>query len=71
VTRGLFAVHVCKGHKPPANAYIAVKYRGYWYYVDDSDQASKATLSLVLQLSQLDFGRQQPGALLLTLPVGR
>jgi hypothetical protein len=29
VTRGLFEVHACKGHKPPPYAYVAVPYRGY------------------------------------------
>jgi hypothetical protein len=74
VTAGLFEVHAWKGHKPPPNAYVAVPYRGYWFYIDDSDQASKATLVLMLQLSRLDFRRQRPGggnALQLTLPVGR
>jgi hypothetical protein len=72
VTRGLFEVHTCKGHKPPANAYVAVCYRGYWYYIDDADQASKTTLSLMLQLSRLDFGHTRGGGgPLLTLPVGR
>jgi hypothetical protein len=71
LTRGLFEVHACKGHKPPPTAYVAVKNRGYWYYIDDRDQASKATLALVLQISRLDFGIQMPAAPLLTLPVGR
>jgi hypothetical protein len=72
VTRGLFEVHVGKGHKPPPCAYVAVHYRGYWYYIDDRDQASKATFDLVLQLSRLDFKRQQlGGGPLLTLPAGR
>jgi hypothetical protein len=71
LTAGLFAAHVAGGHKPPKSAYVAVKYRGYWYYVDDRDQASKATLMLLLQVSRLDFARQQPGGPLLTLPVGR
>jgi hypothetical protein len=72
LTRGLFEVHVCKGHKPPATAYVAVKYRDYWYYIDDRDQASKATLVLMLQVSRLNFGRQRSGAgPLLTLPAGR
>jgi hypothetical protein len=71
--RGLFEVHVCKGHKPPASAYIAVKYRGYWYYIDDADQATKTTLALMIQLSRLDFTRRQRtgGGPFLTLPVGR
>jgi hypothetical protein len=71
VTDGLFAVHTHSGHKPPKTAYVAVKHRGYWYYIDDRDQASKATLSLVLGISRLDFARQQPAAPFLTLPVGR
>jgi hypothetical protein len=71
VTDGLFTVHACAGHKPPRTAYVAVKHRGYWYYIDDRDQASKATLGLVLQISRLDFARQQPAAPFLTLPLGR
>ena len=59
LTRGLFEVHACKGHKPPPTAYVAIKNRGYWYYIDDRDQASKSTLALVLQLSRLDFGTQK------------
>jgi hypothetical protein len=71
VTEGLFTVHVCAGHKEPRMAYVAVRHRGYWYYIDDRDQASKATLALVLGISRLDFSRQQPAAPFLTLPVGR
>ena len=71
LTRGLFEVRCCTGLKPPATAYLAVKNRGYWYYIDDRDQASKSTLSLVLQLSRLDFGNQKPTGPILTLPVGR
>ena len=72
ITDGLFQVHTCKGRKPPPSAYTAVKYRGYWYYIDDRDQASKATFALVLQLARVDFGVQEPTAgPFLTLPVGR
>lgn len=71
VTEGLFAVHAHAGHKPPECAYVAVRHRGYWYYIDDRDQASKATLALVLAVSRLDFGRMQPAAPFLSLPIGR
>jgi hypothetical protein len=72
VTDGLFTVHTAKGRKPPPTAYTAVKYRGYWYYIDDRDQVSKATFALVLQLARVDFGIQEPtGGPFLTLPVGR
>jgi hypothetical protein len=71
LTRGLFEVHVCRGHNPPPCAYVAVRYRDCWYYIDDRDQASKATLTLMLQLQRLDFGNDRPAAPFLTLPVGR
>jgi hypothetical protein len=72
VTDGLFHVYTCEGRKPPPTAYVAVKYRGYWYYIDDADQASKTTFALVLQLARIDFGAQEPtGGPFLTLPVGR
>ena len=49
-----------------------MKYRGYWYYIDDADQPTKTTLALMLQLSRLDFTRRRPGGgPFLTLPVGR
>jgi hypothetical protein len=69
--RGLFAVHACKSHKPPETAFVAVKYRDYWFYIDDRDQDSKTTLALMLQLARLDFNRQRLGGPALTLPVGR
>jgi hypothetical protein len=72
ITDGLFQVHSCKSHKPPPNAYAAVKYRGYWYYIDDRDQISKTTFALVLQLARLDFaGQEHTAGPFLTLPVGR
>jgi hypothetical protein len=71
-TVDLFETHVCKGHKPPPTAYVAVKYRDYWYYIDDRDGVSKATFELMLQFSRLDFGRRKPSAgPVLTLPAGR
>ena len=73
VTRDLFTVHATAGHKPPPHAYVAVFFRGYWFSIDDRDQPSKSTFSLMLSLSRLDFGQQKPGSggPFLTLPVGR
>ena len=71
VTRGLFEVHAYKGHRPPPCAYVAVPYRGYWYYIDDRDLASKATFLLMLELSRLDFKQQLFEKPVLTLPVAR
>jgi hypothetical protein len=72
MTGGLFAVCSATGCKPPRNAYVAVKYRGWWYYIDEHDARSKETFSLILQLSRLDLRRRPPGGgPLLTLPAGR
>jgi len=71
ITEGLFAVHSSAGHKPPANAFVAVRYRGYWFYIDDRDQESKITFALMFHLSKLDFTRDPLRGPALTLPVGR
>ena len=39
---------------------MAVKYRDYWYYIDDRDGVSKETFELMLQFSRLDFGLRKP-----------
>ncbi|MFO0908704.1 MAG: hypothetical protein U0794_10150 [Isosphaeraceae bacterium] len=35
----------------PRNAYLAVPYRGYWYYIDDADLETKSTIGLLQELS--------------------
>lgn len=69
VNGDLFRVLVqkCK----PKNAYVAIKYRGYWYYIPDDHLSSKATFVLLLGLIQLQAGGGEVGeAPVLTLPVG-
>jgi hypothetical protein len=75
VTGGLFTVKACQGKHPPACAAVAVPYRGYWFYIDDTDHASKSTFILIRSSRQLDLGatsgdRKTAGPVL-TLPVGR
>jgi hypothetical protein len=65
----LFRVQVCK-HRPKA-AYLAVPYRGYWFYIDDFDASSKITLTLFSELFRLQRLGAAEGQPLLTLPVGR
>jgi hypothetical protein len=75
VTDGIFAVCSAKQHRRPEHAYVAVKYRDYWFYVDDRDHESKATFNLMLQLTRIDLGgadtRAGKARPILTLPVGR
>ncbi len=54
----------------PANAYIKVRYRNKWYYIDDSDIHSKKTFVLLQQLYNLQsISLPQPPPIL-TIPVG-
>src|SRR5262249_1889285 len=68
VLRGLFKVSYASGQKPPG-ARVAVQYRGYWFYIDERDQDTLTTFSLLLELSRLELtGQAAPGPVL-TLPL--
>jgi hypothetical protein len=54
----------------PEGAYTAVQYRGYWYYVDDSDARTKEALSFLITLLALQSGNPPTNTPFLTLPVG-
>ncbi len=54
----------------PAGAYVAVRYRGYWFYLNDANMDSKDTFSLLLILFALQSGDVKSAQPLLTLPVG-
>ncbi|NDY42686.1 hypothetical protein G3N55_07515 [Dissulfurirhabdus thermomarina] len=55
----------------PAGAAVAIRYRGRWFYLDDTDLDSKSTFSLLAQLVALQSGRVERVTPLLTLPVGQ
>jgi len=71
VLGGLFRVHSCATKKPPECAYVAVKYRDHWYYIDQRDRESKATFALLLEVSRLELKSTESKSPLLTLPLGR
>ena len=49
---------------------MAVQYKDYWFYIDDTDQETKSTFSLLMELARLELaGKSGPGPQL-TLPVG-
>jgi len=68
VVGGLMDIH--SSEQQPKYAYAAVRYRGNWFYIDDSDLASKSTFSLLMQLFALQAGEIKSTAPVLTLPVG-
>jgi hypothetical protein len=74
VTGNLFTVKAACGKKPPPGATVAVRYRGYWFYIDDIDHATKDTFILLRPARQLELGAaaaDKRGGPVLTLPIGR
>src|SRR6185369_16774353 len=69
-TSNLFAVHHHAGGERPANARVAIPYRGYWFYIDEADFATKSTFSLLVELSRLELNVKAGPGPVLTLPVG-
>jgi len=55
---------------PPDNASVAVRHRGHWFYIDDSDLDSKSTFAMLGQIYALQSGSVSVAPPLLTLPVG-
>lgn len=55
----------------PTSAAVAVRYRGAWFYIDDSDLSTKATFMLVSQLLALQSGSGKALTPILTIPAGR
>ncbi len=64
ITRCLLKIHFSesKATVRPANAYVACRYRGKWFYIDDCDTESKSTFLLLSQiyvLQSANFKSQQ------------
>jgi hypothetical protein len=53
----------------PANAAVKVHYRGYWYYISDTDLSSKTTFSLLTYLYSLKAGSHDLKEPVLTLGI--
>lgn len=55
----------------PRSAYLAIPYRGHWFYIADNDLDSKSSFMLMSQLFRLSAGATQSVKPTLTIPVGR
>ncbi len=53
----------------PSQAFLAVPYRDYWFYIADNDLKSKSTFTLLTQLFDLQAGQTKFTGPTLTLPV--
>ena len=68
VTGGLLTVK--SQETCPFDAFVRVRYRGAWFYIDDTDLDSKSTFGLLNQLFALQSGGAKSVMPVLTLPVG-
>lgn len=67
VTEGLF--YLRSSSQRPRDAFVATRYRGYWYYIDGSDIDSRETLAMLNTVMVLKAGGQAGVGPTLTLPV--
>jgi len=53
----------------PEDAYVKVRHRGWWFYIEDTDLNTKSTFLLLVQLFNLQAGQITTIAPALTIPV--
>lgn len=68
VTDGLMRIR--SSETRPAEAAVAVRHRGSWFFIDDRDIDSKSTFAMLGQVLALQAGDVQSTLPVLTIPVG-
>ncbi len=68
--RRIIPFHVRVAKERPQDAYLAVKYKGYWFYIDPRDRQSKRLFNYLLALFQLQAPTPDNSSPLVTLPAG-
>jgi hypothetical protein len=56
--------------KRPDNPFAAVRYQGYWFYIENTDSESKRALAVIMTLFRLQAPTPAGAAPVLTLPAG-
>ena len=66
-------IRIISSTERPKKISLAVKYRGYWFYIDDTDQNTKSFFNLVCAFWSISMASSvdKSAAPVLTLPVGR
>ena len=61
-------VRILSGTSAPADAFVAVKYRDHWHWIDDDDFRSKRMLSFLLVILTLAEKEDKAPAPVVTIP---
>ncbi|MFO1417325.1 MAG: hypothetical protein U1E83_01510 [Methylotetracoccus sp.] len=62
-------LHIRQSESQPEGSFLAIPYRGHWYYIADNDLESKSTFMLLIQLFRLQAGSASSVAPALTIPL--
>jgi hypothetical protein len=68
-TAGGRLFHIRQSETQPDMAFVAIPYRGQWFYLADDDLESKSTFMLLTQLFRLQAGAAKSAGPTLTLPL--
>jgi hypothetical protein len=68
-TAGGSLFHIRQSEKQPDMTFVAIPYRGQWFYLADNDLESKSTFMLLTQLFRLQAGAAKSAGPALTLPL--
>ena len=64
----IFGIHIRSSRHKPQQPYAAVRYKGHWFWIDESDWRSKRTLVLVILLFTLTDAGDTGRLPVLTIP---
>lgn len=63
-------IRIHSSQEKPLDAFIAIPYRGYWFWIDDKDLPSKRLFSSLMFVFTLTETESKDGAPIVTIPVG-
>jgi len=61
-------MHIRSSKEKPANACVAVSYRGYWFWIDDRDLKTKRAFAFMMMLFTLSETGEKENLPLITIP---
>jgi hypothetical protein len=70
VMAGFFTVRSSAGTERPTGAHVAIQYKGYWFYIDETDHETKSTFTLLMELARLNLSDKGGTKPVFTLPLG-